>query len=111
MEKECRESLEDVVSYIIQNEDYQECIRLKEQMSKNEDVVLLVEKIKSLQKKYIRNHYSMELKKELDELEEQLNAIPIYHIYNEYLVKVNEMIEYVKDELNDYFYQVVNLEL
>ena len=43
-----------------------------------------------------------------DENIEKLNTIPIYVVYMQYLEKVNEMINLVKDELNDYFVDILN---
>ena len=62
-----------------------------------------VEDIKKLQKKYVKSNYDDSIKKELDKLESRLNSIPIYVEYNNNLEEVNEMIDFVKDELNDYF--------
>ena len=76
-------------------------------MSNNQDVCELVEQIKKLQKKYVIENDSKILT-ELKSLEDRLNNIPIYAIYMQHLEKVNEMINYVKDELNNYFYQVLN---
>ena len=76
-------------------------------MASNEELVSLIEKIKKLQKKYV-NTNDQELLVELEKLEEELNNIPIYVIYMQYLEKVNEKIEFVKDELNNYFYEVLN---
>ena len=76
-------------------------------MASNEELVSLIEKIKKLQKKYV-NTNDQELLVELEKLEEELNNIPIYVIYMQYLDKVNEKIEFVKDELNNYFYEVLN---
>ena len=76
-------------------------------MASNEELASLIEKIKKLQKKYV-NTNDQELLVELEKLEEELNNIPIYVIYMQYLEKVNEKIEFVKDELNNYFYEVLN---
>ena len=76
-------------------------------MDSNEDIKSLVRNIKSLQKKYI-NTNNINIKKELDMLEKQLEEIPIYHIYLQNLEKVNEMINYTKDELNNYFDLLLN---
>lgn len=83
-------------------------MRLKALMEKNSEIKELVEKIKELQKKYIRSGYDEKLKEELDVLEKRLYAIPIYDIYQRHLEEVNQMINYVKDEMNDYFYKVLN---
>lgn len=76
-------------------------------MSNNIELMELIDKIKKLQKKYV-NTNDEEILVELKELEDKLNSIPMYVIYMQYLEKVNEKIEFVKDELNDYFYKVLN---
>ena len=101
------EALNEVINTIINSDDYKKCIELKNTMSSNEKLVSLIEKIKKLQKKYV-NTNDQEILVELEKLEEKLNNIPIYVIYMQYLEKVNEKIEFVKDELNDYFYEVLN---
>ncbi len=99
--------LDEVINTIINSDDYKSCIQLKEKMSTNKEICELVDKIKVLQKKYVREN-GEEVLEELKPLEERLNEIPIYVIYMQHLEKVNEMINYVKDELNDYFYKVLN---
>ena len=101
------EALNEVINTIINSDDYKKCIELKNTMASHEELVSLIEKIKKLQKKYV-NTNDQELLVELEKLEEELNNIPIYVIYMQYLDKVNEKIEFVKDELNNYFYEVLN---
>ena len=108
--EEVYKNLDEVISCVKDSKEYQTCIELKKQMDSNEEVTDLVEKTKNLQKKYVRSNYDSSVKCELERLEEQLNQIPIYSVYNQNLEKVNEMIEYVKDTLNDYFYQLLNKE-
>ena len=107
MVNQLNKELEEVINTIINSDDYESCIQLKEKMSTNKEICELVEKIKVLQKKYVREN-GEEVLEELKLLEERLNEIPIYVIYMQHLEKVNEMINYVKDELNDYFYKVLN---
>ena len=101
-------ALDDVVSVITSSKEYKDCITYKEQMSNNSEVVELINKVKELQKKYIRSGYDKDIKKELDCTEEKLNCIPIYSEYNKSLEKVNEMINYVKESFNDYFNGLLN---
>ena len=110
MVKQLNKALEEVITYIKESNDYKECIRLKTLMDGNSEIKELVEKIKVLQKKYIRSCYDEDIKEELDSLEEKLYSIPIYDIYQRHLDEVNRMISYVKDELNDYFYKLLNEE-
>ena len=107
MVNQLNKELEEVINTIINSDDYKSCIQLKEKMSTNKEICELVDKIKVLQKKYVREN-GEEVLEELKPLEERLNEIPIYVIYMQHLEKVNEMINYVKDELNDYFYKVLN---
>ena len=107
MVNQLNKELDEVISTIINSDEYKSCIQLKEKMSTNKEICELVDKIKVLQKKYVREN-GEEVLEELKLLEERLNEIPIYVIYMQHLEKVNEMINYVKDELNDYFYKVLN---
>lgn len=100
--------LDEVISCIQDTKEYQMCISLKEKMEENQEIMDLIEKVKLYQKKYIRSGYDLKVKEELNAFEESLNQIPIYVIYLENLSSVNEMIEYVKDSLNDYFDQLFN---
>lgn len=104
---ELNKSLDEVVDSIKNSKEYQKCIELKKQMDSNEEVNSLVKEIKLKQKKYIRSN-DPNILSELSELEDRLNNIPIYHVYLENLEKVNDMINYVKDELNDYFDGLLN---
>ena len=101
-------ALLDIVSYIKNTDDYKMCMSLKKQMDDNKELVDLINEVKKLQKKYVRSNYDSKIKEELDEVENKLNDIPIYNIYLNHLEKVNEMISYVKDSLNDYFYLLLN---
>lgn len=101
-------ALEEVITCITDSSDYKECIRLKSLMDNNSEIKELVKNIKELQKKYIRSGYDDSIKKELDSLEKRLYSIPIYDIYQRHLNEVNKRIDYVKDELNDFFNNLLN---
>ena len=107
MEKLNKE-LDELVDYIKNTDDYKKCIKLKKQMDENEEVKSLIKEIKLLQKKYIRSNYDNKIKTILDEKNKMLFEIPIYVMYNQHLESVNNMISYVKDSLNDYFYELLN---
>lgn len=102
--------LDELVSYIKNTSSYKKCISIKEKMDKNEEICSLIEEIKSLQKKYVKSNYDDSIKKELDSLESKLNSIPIYVEYNNNLEEVNKMIDLVKDELNDYFSELLTID-
>ncbi|MBQ6477431.1 MAG: YlbF family regulator [Bacilli bacterium] len=102
------EKLDRVINYIMNSPEYQDCIKLKKQMSSNKDLIELIDKVKDLQKKYIKSNRDESIKKELDSSVKLLEEIPIYNIYMSKLDIVNRDIDYVKDELNEYFYNITN---
>ena len=101
-------ALDDVINTIKNSSEYKLCISLKKEMDSNDEIKELINKVKELQKKYIKSGYDEKIKKELDIVNDDLLQIPIYSIYNDNLAIVNERIEYVKDSLNDYFYKLFN---
>lgn len=100
-------AIQEVVDCIINSKEYQECLKIKQKMDKNEDIKSRVNKIKKLQKEYLRTN-SLEIEEQLKRLEEELNEIPLYVIYNQNLEIVNQKINYVQEEINDYFYKLFN---
>ena len=79
------EELNKIIDYITNSSEYKNCINLKDKMSKNTKLMDKINKVKVLQKKYIKSNYSESVKNELDEVTCKLNNIPIYvgnkHIY------------------------------
>lgn len=106
--EEFYKALEEVISCIMNSPEYQKCLAIKDKMDQNQELMEMIQKVKVLQKKYVRSNYDSSIKNELDQLEAQLNEIPIYVVYLQNLEIVNEKIDYVKDSLNDYFYQLMN---
>lgn len=99
-------ALDQVVSVITQSDDYKRCIELKEKMKNNKELMQIIDELKDAQKKYVKDGFKN--KEEIESLEQKLYQIPIYVIYMEHLDRVNEMIAYVEEDLNDYFYQLLN---
>ena len=107
MEKKLSNSIDDLVKYIINTNEYKNCIKYKKEMENDKDILDKVNSIKKLQKEYVRSNDSS-IKEKLDQLEEELNNNDLYIKYNQNLEVVNNMINYVKEELNDYFYKLFN---
>ena len=101
-------ALDDVITSIKDSKEYTEVLEIKKQMEENKELMDLIDKVKDLQKKYVKKNYDSKIKEELDEVESNLNSIPIYNIYLEKLKLVNEKIDYVKDSLNEYFDDLLN---
>lgn len=102
------ESLDELISYIKNSNEYKTCFELKEKMKKNQELTKLITDIKLLQKKYVRSGFDTSIKQRLDEKNKVLEEIPIYSIYKENLEEVNRNINIIKDYLNDYFSKKMN---
>lgn len=98
-------AIDDVISVIVNSKDYQQCLQLKDKMKKNQELMKLIEDLKKTQKEYVKSGIG---KEKIDSLEEELYQFPIYVVYMEHLEKVNDMLSYVEEDLNDYFYQLMN---
>ena len=106
--EELYKALDEVIYYITDSKEYKLCLELKDRMSSNSDINDKIVKIKKLQKEYIKSNYDEAKKQELDKINEELLKIPIYKVYLDNLEVVNQIIDYVKDSLNDYFYKLFN---
>lgn len=106
--EELNNSIESIIESVKESNEYKKCISLREKMSENDELMKLIEEVKFLQKEYVKSNYDSKIKEKLDYAEEELYRIPIYVIYNQELNKVNFKINYIKDRLNDYFYNLFN---
>ena len=106
--EEVYKSLDKIINNIINSSEYKKCLQLQGRMNDNLELKELINKVKELQKKYIKSNYSEEVKNELDSCNKKLDSIPIYSVYLKNLEIVNMKIEMVKDMLNDYFNEVFN---
>ena len=106
MVKLVNEAISDVISVIQKSDDYQKCVELKQKMAHNKELMKVIEELKKAQQVYIKNG-SVD-KSVVDSLKEKLYEFPIYVVYMQHLEKVNEMISYVEDDLNDFFTRLSN---
>ena len=111
LNKKITDDLDDIINYIISSKNYCDCIELKKTMLENKELTTKINLVKKYQKEYIKSNYNNDIKKMLDQEITLLNNIPIYVIYNENLESVNQMINLVKEELNEYFYQKLNKDI
>ncbi|MBO5138532.1 MAG: YlbF family regulator [Bacilli bacterium] len=102
-------SLDDIIKYIKSQEEYKNVIKLRQLMKQDPKLLEQIEQVKRKQKEYIRSQKDKEIEKELEKLKEELEDNILYFEYNINLNKVNEMISLVKDELNNYFYNLTNI--
>lgn len=103
-------SLDELIEVVTKSKEYKTCLALKEKMQKNLELTDLIEKLKAKQKQYVKSSFSdIKIEKELKELEEKINNIPLYITYNQNLEIVNEKITIITEEFNEYFKEKFNI--
>lgn len=107
MEKKLDKALEELVNSFNEDEDFQEYFRVREKVKNNKEIMDLVTLVKKLQKELVKTG-SEEVQKELDEVVNKLESIPLYDTYNKKLAIANEKNELLVKEVNDFFQSVVN---
>lgn len=107
--KDTKESLDDLINYIKSTDDYKKVIELKKEIDKDTELKKLINEVKKIQKEYVRSNFDNKVKEELDMKLNELNNNKLFVTYTYHLDKVNDMIKLVKDELNNYFYEITNI--
>ena len=102
------QAIDEVISCIVESADYQNCLSYQEKMKDNPEITTLIQKVKDTQKKYVKSGYAPSILEELETYQKQLDEIPIYKMYQQSLDRVNEMISYVRESLNQYFSSLLN---
>lgn len=101
--------LNQIIIYIKESKEYKDYLKLSEKISEDENLLAKIDNLKEKQKEYIRSNKDEKIKKELDKLREQLEENIVYFKYNDCVHKINEKINLIKDELNDYFLYITNI--
>ena len=99
----------ELVKVIKDSDDYKEYLELKEKIKSNKEIIELVDKIKNLQKTYVKSAYlDSNVKQELDNKLEILNSIPLYKEYLSKEKKINSIMSNIKEGLNVIFEDILN---
>lgn len=103
----------DIIVDIIQNsKEYQDYLFLSNKLKQNKKANTLIKEIKRIQKEIVRKEVlkedTKELEKELTNLVNTLNQIPLYIEFIEIQKELNDIYQMIKEKLDDYFYQVLN---
>lgn len=85
---------------------YKEYKDLELKISRNEDIKLLIEDIKSLNKKLVKTP-SIDLEKELKSKEKELNSIPIYAEYKEKIEELNNLLLVIKNKMDNFIKELL----
>ena len=103
------EKTRELVNAIKENKDYKEYILLREQINSNKEIMSSIDKVKEIQKKYVKSAYlDKNIKQELDNELKKLESIPLYR---EYLIKekkINNIFINIREGLNVIFENILN---
>lgn len=102
-------ALDDLIEYVITSSDYQTCQRLKIEMKNDPQLMNNINRLRDIQKRYVKSNFSENIKVLMDEQLELLNHNKTYILYLYHLERVNDMLDTIKSELNTYFYKITNI--
>lgn len=97
-----------VIDAIVQDESYRKLEIVKQELANHSEILARIERIKSLQKKYVQNGMKeREQKNKIEEEKAKLEQIPLYATYLELLEQVNDTLRMIECKLNDLMEQII----
>ena len=92
--------LDEIINEIETSEEYKKYLVLKDEIKKNKELVLLINKVRQLNKDF--NHKLVK-EDELDRLTNELNNHPLYREYLNTISVINNELSIVENAINNYF--------
>ena len=92
--------LDEIINDIETSEEYKKYLVLKDEIKKNKELVLLINKVRQLNKDY---SHKLVKKDELDKLTNELNNHPLYREYLNTISVINNELSIVENAINNYF--------
>ena len=92
--------LDEIINDIETSEEYKKYLVLKDEIKKNKELVLLINKVRQLNKDY---SHKLVKKDELDRLTNELNNHPLYREYLNTISVINNELSIVENAINNYF--------
>lgn len=106
------ENVDNLINYIKSSDIYKDYLFLSKKLANNRKALEYINRIKQLQKEIVRKEVSKEditeLEKEINLLLEKLNKIPLYVEFIHRQMELNEIYQYIKSRLDEYFYTLLN---
>ena len=105
LNKEILKKIDEIIKLIEESPDYQKYLKLKEEIQKNDEIMLMINKVKVLQKD-VTHHIDKEA--ELNTLNNELNNHPLYREYQNILSDLNNQYSIIENSINKYFQNKLN---
>ena len=106
------DKVDNLVNYIKTSDEYNDYLFLTKKLSNNKKAVEYIDQIKRLQKEIIKKEIKGDditsLEKEINYLLDELNKIPLYIDFINKQKELNEIYQYIKNRLDEYFYNILN---
>lgn len=111
MPEELEESFLSLLGAIKASNTYQEYFQIEEKLKQNEEIHLLIEKIKEIQKQIVKEEYLKKdistLEKEYEILLKKLETYPIYLSFLEKQKEVNTIFQTIKGNIEETFDKMI----
>ena len=109
MNSEIKDKVSEIIDYITKSSSYQNYLKTKELLSKDEKLNSLIKDIKLYQKQIVNNplqkeELELKIKNNLKILENNY----LYHEYLRYLEEINNMLVIFENKINKYFFDIFN---
>lgn len=101
------EKVDEIIEVIKTSSNYQKYLLLQEKMNSNQELISLIDEVKSLQKMIVNGK---DKENELNEKMFLLENNPLYREYNNIVNDINNEFAIVENTLNNYFDKKFNKE-
>ncbi|MBP5684633.1 MAG: YlbF family regulator [Bacilli bacterium] len=102
--KEILDKVDDLIHEIETSSDYQKYLKLKEDISNNKELVLLINEVRQMNKDFV---HKLVDKKELDKKTDKLNNHPLYREYLNTINSINNELVIIENTINKYFSRIM----
>ena len=92
--------VDEIIKEIEDSDNYKKYLELKEIINNNKDLVLLINKVRQLNKDFTHN---LVKKEELDKFQNELNNHPLYREYLNTISVINNELSIIENTINNYF--------
>ncbi len=97
--------VDEIIKEIEDSDNYKKYLKLKDEINNNKDLVILINKVRQLNKDYTHN---LVKKEELDKVQNELNDHPLYREYLNTISVINNDLSIIENAINNYFIKKLN---
>ena len=108
LNKEILAKVSEIVDFIKETSEYKNYLKARELLSKDKELMSLINDIKKYQKEIVKGSKTKELEEKIADCLEKLNSSPLYNEYCNYQEEVNNMLTIFENKINKYFDDVFN---